>query len=205
VSERGREYAWTGGGPVWEERVAPCPWIEEANERCRRLRFTGRLELIDELGEVVLWQNWSAGEVVGDYLTGELMAGRLWYGDPDARRCAGVRIVQCIPGLDGGLMGGPVLRGALEPGAVPRILALCREHRLGADVVLRGPRGHVAEVGVSDGAVESATIEPALDLPSGSTYRAVPATERALAELSRWTRGSFELRLRPLFGGDPAA
>lgn len=162
---------------IWSGRLAEEPGgLPAVQARCQRLRFTGRLSLLDGQGQPLGEQTWIGGQT----LDGEAAL--------PAAGAVSFRAAQRVPDLDEQLTDGVVLRGELAEGTVERIAALCSEHLLCADVVLRRPTGDEATVGFTYGRAESAMV-------SGEAQMAL----LALALLSSWD-GTFEVRLRSLFG-----
>ena len=113
-------------------------------------------------------------------------------------KCAGFRATQRIPNFEGELTGDIALEGKLEEGTLQRLASLCSKHVLSAEVVFRLPEGEEAEVVFEDGCATSLKIVGVAQTKLVSPFRSSPRLD--LAELSTWSTGRYEVRLRPLFG-----
>ncbi|HWO24559.1 MAG TPA: hypothetical protein VNO30_37710 [Kofleriaceae bacterium] len=163
-------FVWTRPGTInnvgIELMFTRVAWIDEVIEFCHRMRFAGTIELIDCFGETRAFQWWLRGEPqqVNDPSI-IILAGRAWFmGNSDAGACAGIRVTQRIPTFQGKLADSATLCGELAEDTLTRVVALCAEHLLSADLVLQGSRGDVATLGFTEGHADTTVIaEEVLD------------------------------------------
>jgi hypothetical protein len=151
-------FVWTRPGTINVGFFTRVAWIDEVIEFCHRMHFAGTIELIDCFGGTTAFQWWLRGEPQQtDDPSIFFVAGRAWFiGNSGA--CAGIRVTQRIPTFQGKLADGATLRGELAEDTMTRVVALCAEHLLSADLVLQGSRGDVTTLGFTEGRADTTVI-----------------------------------------------
>lgn len=167
-----------GAGYSWSGTLGATN-VPSLYSRCANLRLSGQLELADGPRSICV-----------DFIGGDPVATR-GGSTQDARSFSRgtFRIEQRVPDLGGALTSGVELSGDLGQARPRDLIRHCEDARLSCDLELEKPDGERARVRFAHGHVETTEVNGKPELA-------------ALARITGWLDGRFQILLRPLFADD---